>query len=93
VYRGAVFGQHALALSLVAYVAVRQHLLVRNKPLFEQTVFAAALLFASEAVSWEIDGWTGHAAGGWMRWLPIVVGSMLWPLTSAWQASENRARR
>jgi len=93
VYRGAVFGQHALALSLVAYIAVRQHLLVRNKPLFEQTVFAAALLFASEAVSWAIDGWTGNAAGGWMRWLPIFVGSLLWPLTAAWQAIENRARR
>ncbi len=93
VYRGAVFGQHALALSLVAYIAVRQHLLVRNKPLFEQTVFAAALLFASEAVSWTIDGWTSNAAGGWMRWLPIIGGSLLWPLTAAWQASENRARR
>jgi len=93
VYRGVIFGQHALALSLVAYITIRQHLLIRNKPLLEQVLFAASMLFVCEAVTWAIDGWTGHATGGWMRWLPIVVGSMLWPLTAAWQASENRARR
>lgn len=93
VYRGVIFGQHALALSLVAYITIRQHLLIRNKPLLEQALFAASMLFVCEAVTWAIDGWTGHATGGWMRWLPIVVGSMLWPLTAAWQASENRARR
>ncbi|MFM7397165.1 MAG: rod shape-determining protein MreD [Gammaproteobacteria bacterium] len=93
IYRGVIFGQHALALSFVAYVAIRQHLLVRNKPMFEQTLFAASLLFAFEAITWAIDGWTGHATGGWTRWLPVLTGALLWPLTSSWQASENRARR
>lgn len=93
VYRGAVFGQHALALAFAAYVAIRQHLLVRTKPLFEQTLFAAGLLLACEVMVWAIDGWTGNAAGGWSRWLPVASGVLLWPLTAAWQASENRARR
>ncbi|MEY3337731.1 MAG: hypothetical protein RL245_723 [Pseudomonadota bacterium] len=93
VYNGVIFGQHALALSFVAYVAIRQHLIVRNKPMFEQTLFAASLLFACEAITWAVDGWTGNASGGWMRWLPIVTGALIWPLSSAWQASENRARR
>jgi rod shape-determining protein MreD len=93
VYRGVIFGQHALALAFVAYVAIRQHLIVRNKPMFEQTLFAAALLFAFEAITWAIDGWTGNATGGWTRWLPVITGALLWPLTSGWQASENRARR
>jgi rod shape-determining protein MreD len=93
VYRGVIFGQHALALSFVAYVAIRQHLIVRNKPMFEQTLFVASLLFAFEAITWAVDGWTGNATGGWTRWLPVVTGALIWPLTSAWQASENRARR
>lgn len=93
VYRGVVFGQHALALAFVAYVAIRQHLIIRNKPMFEQTVFVALLLFAFEAITWAIDGFTGHATGGWLRWLPVLTGPLLWPLTAAWQASENRARR
>lgn len=93
IYRGVIFGQHALALSFVAYVAIRQHLIVRNKPMFEQTLFATALLVAFEAISLAIDGWTGNSTGGWTRWLPALTGALLWPLTAAWQASENRARR
>ena len=93
VYRGVVLGQHALALAFVAYVAIRQHLLIRNKPLLEQTVFVALLLFAFEAITWAIDGFTGNATGGWLRWLPVLTGPLLWPLTASWQAAENRARR
>lgn len=93
IYRGVIFGQYALALSFVAYVAIRQHLIVRNKPMFEQTLFATALLVAFEALSLAIDGWTGNSTGGWTRWLPVLTGALLWPLTAAWQASENRARR
>jgi rod shape-determining protein MreD len=93
VYRGAVLGQHALALAFAAYVAIRQHLLVRTKPLFEQTLFAAGLLLGCELVVWAIDGWTGSGTGGWTRWLTVFSGALLWPLTAAWQASENRARR
>ncbi len=93
VYRGVIFGQHALALSFVAYVAIRQHLIVRNKTMFEQALFAASLLFAFEAITWAVDGWTGNATGGWTRWLPVVTGALIWPLTAAWQASENRSRR
>jgi len=93
VYHGVIFGQHALALSFVAYVTIRQHLVVRNKPMFEQTLLAAGLLFAFEAITWAVDGWTGNATGGWTRWLPVITGALLWPLTAAWQASENRAHR
>ena len=83
VFRGAVLGQYALATSLVAYFAIRQHLLVRNKPIFEQTLFVAALLFAWELVVWAIDGWTGQARGGWSRWLHVPVGALCWPLLAA----------
>lgn len=93
VYRGVVFGQHALALAFVAYVAIRQHLIIRNKPMFEQVVFVGLLLLGFEAITWAIDGFTGNATGGWMRWLPVLSGPLLWPLTAAWQAAENRARR
>lgn len=93
VYRGVVFGQHALAGAFIAYVAVRQHLIIRNKQMFEQTLFVGLLLLAFEAMTWAIDGFTGNATGGWTRWLPVLTGSLLWPLTASWQAAENRARR
>src|SRR5690606_30972261 len=33
VFEGAVLGQHALALALVTYIAVREHQKIRSKPL------------------------------------------------------------
>ena len=51
VYQGVVLGQHALATALVAYIAIRQHLLVRTKPLLEQSLFVLALLLESLPIS------------------------------------------
>lgn len=92
VFRGAVLGQYALATALVAYVTIRQHLLVRNKPLFEQTLFVAAVLLAWEVVAWAIDGWTGQARGGWARWLHVLGGALCWPLILAALGRTHSAR-
>lgn len=82
VVRGAVLGQHALATALVAYVAVRQHLLVRHKPVLEQSLFVAALLVLWQAVVSLIGLWTGHAGDGWRGWVPMAVGTLLWPIAA-----------
>jgi len=93
VWRGAVLGQYALATALITYIAIRQHLIVRNKPVFEQTLFVAGLLLLWEVVVWAIDGWTGHATGGWTRWLPVLTGALLWPVASTLFAVNGRSRR
>lgn len=82
VFKGAVLGQHALAVSLVAYLAIRFHLLIRNKPLFEQAIFAAAALGIYEFVVWCIDGWTGHALSSGLRWIHPITGGIVWPVIS-----------
>ena len=84
VFKGAVLGQYALATSLIAYVTIRQHLLMRNKPVFEQTLFVAVMLFLWEVVIWAIDGWTGQASAGLGRWVPVATGAICWlPITLA----------
>ena len=80
VFKGAVLGQYALATALVAYVTIRQHLLIRNKPVFEQTLFVAFGLFVWELMIWAIDGWSGNGALGWGRWFGVLTGSLVWPL-------------
>ena len=82
VIRGAVLGQHALATALVAYVAVRQHLLVRHKPALEQSLFVLGLLVLWQAVVSLIDLWTGHSGDGWRAWVPVAVGAVLWPVAA-----------
>lgn len=92
VFKGAVLGQYALATSLIAYLCIRQHLLVRNKPLFEQALLVAIALSIYEVVAWLIDGWSGHAMSGLSRWLPILTGAAVWPLVSV-ALSQTHARR
>jgi len=84
VFKGAVLGQYALATSLIAYVTIRQHLLMRNKPVFEQTLFVVVMLLLWEVVIWAIDGWTGQASAGLGRWVHVATGALCWlPITLA----------
>jgi rod shape-determining protein MreD len=77
---GSQLGQHAFALSLVTYLAIRLHLLTRAKPIFEQALLVAVALLVYEAALWAIDGFSGHNTGSWMRWLHIATGALIWPV-------------
>lgn len=92
VFRGAVLGEHALALSIVAFLAIRFHLLVRNKPLFEQALFAFAALALYEFVVWCIDGWSGHPLNTGLRWLHPVTGGLIWPVIYGVLSRTHRPR-
>lgn len=77
---GSQLGQHAFALCLVTYLAIRLHLLTRAKPIFEQALFVVVALFVYEATLWAIDGFSGQHTGSWARWVYIVPGAAIWPL-------------
>jgi rod shape-determining protein MreD len=77
---GSQLGQHAFAMCLVTYLAIRLHLLTRAKPIFEQAIFVAIALFVYEAALWAIDGFSSHSTGGWTRWVHIATGAALWPV-------------
>ncbi|MEO8313885.1 MAG: rod shape-determining protein MreD [Pseudomonadota bacterium] len=77
---GTQLGQHAFALCLVTYLAIRLHLLTRAKPIFEQALFVAIALLVYEAALWAIDGFSGQHTGSWTRWMHIVTGAAVWPV-------------
>ncbi|MCP5328471.1 MAG: rod shape-determining protein MreD [Steroidobacteraceae bacterium] len=83
VFKGTVLGQYALATSLIAYVTIRQHLLLRNKPVLQQTLFVAVMLLLWELVIWAIDGWTGQTSAGIGRWLDVPTSVLCWPAIAA----------
>jgi rod shape-determining protein MreD len=83
IFQGSLLGQHALALSLVTYITVREHQKIRSKPVFQQSLIVMGLLFIYEFVVFAIDGWTGHMLYGPLRWLQILTGAILWPLAAA----------
>jgi len=80
VLNGSQLGQHAFALSLVTYLALRLHLLTRAKPIFEQTLFVLIALFVYEGALWALDGFSNHSTGTWTRWVHVATGAAIWPL-------------
>jgi rod shape-determining protein MreD len=80
VFQGSLLGEHALALSFVGYLAIRLNLLMRAKPLFEQSLYVFAALLVYELLLWVVDGWTGRSLSSWLRWVHTATGALLWPV-------------
>jgi rod shape-determining protein MreD len=80
VFQGSLLGEHALALAFVSYLGIRLNLLVRAKPLFEQSLFVFAALMVYEFVLWVVDGWSGHPLSTPARWAHTLTGGLIWPL-------------
>ena len=82
-FQGPVLGEHALALSLVTYIAVREHQRLRSKPAIQQAMIVFAFLIVYEIVLFMIDGWTGHPVTSPLRWVHTVSGALIWPPAAA----------
>ena len=83
VFQGPVLGEHALALSLITYIAVREHQRIRSKPAIQQALIVFAALILYEVVLFMIDGWTGNPVTSPLRWVHTVTGALLWPPVAA----------
>jgi rod shape-determining protein MreD len=79
-FRGVVLGQHALAFVLIAYLVHRFRLRVRMFSLLQQSLFVLLMLWLYQFILFWIDGVTGHPVTDWARWLPVVTGTLLWPV-------------
>ena len=80
VFQGSLLGEHALALSFVTYLALRLNLMMRAKPIFEQSLYVGVALLAYELLLWVIDGWTGRSLSSPLRWVHVAVGALVWPV-------------
>ncbi len=83
VFQGPVLGQHALALCLITYIAVREHQKIRSKPAFQQALIVFAALAIYEFIVFAIDGWSGHPITSPTRWLHTLTGAAIWPFAAA----------
>ena len=82
VFQGPVLGEHALALSLITYIAVREHQRIRSKPAIQQALIVLAALLMYEVVLFMIDGWTGHPVTSPLRWVHPFTGAVIWPVAA-----------
>ena len=80
VFQGSLLGEHALVLSFLTYLALRLNLLMRAKPIFEQSLYVLVALIAYESLLWVIDGWTGRSLSSPLRWVHTLTGALIWPV-------------
>jgi rod shape-determining protein MreD len=83
VHQGALFGQHALAYTLVSYGAITLHRRIQWFPLGAQAIHVLPLLLLAQFASLAVRIWVGGEWPGWIYFAPSFIGAALWPLV-AW---------
>lgn len=79
VLTGALLGQHALALALVAFVTVKLHKQIRVYPRWQQSLSVFTLIALGELLIVWIKGITGESPQSWNYWAPSFTSALLWP--------------
>jgi rod shape-determining protein MreD len=87
---GTMLGQHALAHSLTAFICLQMYKRIRVFPVWQQSVIVMALLLMERLIDFWIISSTGHLPTSLMFWLPVLVGSLLWPLVHLIPGSQRR---
>ncbi len=82
VSQGTLLGQHALALSVIAYITVKLHLQLRVFPVSQMTITVFALLALYQFLLFWINGVAGVSAPSVAYWGPVITGTIFWPVVS-----------
>jgi len=77
---GTLLGQHALGLSIIAFLTLNLYQRIRLFPLWQQSVMVLILLSLSQALNLWVNGIVGRPVHTWKYWMPAVTGMLLWPL-------------
>ncbi len=79
VIHGAVLGQYAMALALIAYFTLNVHQRMRVYPIGQQALVVLLLvLFQQLLVLW-IKGFIGESPESLRYWFPALTTMLLWP--------------
>lgn len=82
VHQGALLGQHALAYTLLSFVAITIHRRLLWFGVFEQALQIVPLFFAVTLVSLVVRLLAGGMFPGWWMWLAPLIEAMLWPVAT-----------
>ena len=79
VAQGTILGQHALALSVIVFMTVRFHLLMRVFPMQQLTATVFATLALYQFLLFWINGVAGIDVDLVNYWGPVITGTIVWP--------------
>jgi rod shape-determining protein MreD len=79
VITGTVLGQHALSLSLIAYITLKMHQRLRLFPLWQQSLTILILLLIERLFDLWVLGAISQPVPTLLFWAPPFSGMLLWP--------------
>jgi rod shape-determining protein MreD len=79
VISGTLLGQHALALSVVAFIAIQFYRRVRVLPLWQQGITIFGLVFVQQVLLLWINGIQGMPVMISAYWASPLISMVLWP--------------
>lgn len=79
VVQGALLGQHAFALALVAWITVKLHQRIRVYPKGQQALSIFVLIVLSQMIVLWVQGVIGKSPNTWMYWMPSITSMIIWP--------------
>ena len=83
VVQGSIFGGNALALSMIAYLSYRFHLQIRVFPMWQMMLSVLLMLLLNELLVLWVEGIKEQMTFNYIRWLGIVLGTLIWPIFMA----------
>ncbi len=95
---GNLLGEHALSLSVVAYLTQRFHLQIRLFPFWQLTATAFLLMAVDAFLGFWVDGMAGFTGHHLERWVQVATGGLVWApvmalLDTIRLRAENRSQR
>lgn len=81
VLTGTPLGQHALALSVVVFIAIQLHQRIRVFPFWQQSLGILVVLVVEHLIGLWITGATRGVAPPLLFWAGPAIGALLWPWT------------
>ena len=77
---GSVLGQHALALTIIAYICALSHQQLRMFSLGAQTLAVFLLVFIYQLMNYWVNSLTGGSFDNILFLLPALMSALFWPL-------------
>ncbi|NOX42439.1 MAG: rod shape-determining protein MreD [Gammaproteobacteria bacterium] len=91
VVQGALLGQHAFALAIVAWLTLKLHQRIRVYPKWQQALSVLVLIVLSQMIVLWVQGTIGKSPNTWMYWLPSITSMLIWPWLSTFMRNVRKA--
>nr|MBS0021754.1 rod shape-determining protein MreD [Gammaproteobacteria bacterium] len=79
VLSGTLLGQHAFALSIVAFITLKLYQRIRVLPVWQQGVSVFALILLYQLCLLWVEGTVGRPVSPWGYWSCPLASTLLWP--------------